>query len=137
MKMKEYGSVPETSSIQRTRRITEIREELLGLREIVNSNYHLTNPDGEDTGEYADTITEAISELEAELEKLLSTDSTSVPEALTPTDDGDFKNLSKDELQSVVKELRTKVLFLNMQSDSDAHEFQRQLEIAEEALKEK
>ena len=70
--MKEYGSAYEMSSIQRTRRITEIQEELLGLREIVDSNYHLTNPDGEDTGEYANTITDTISELEAELEKIMN-----------------------------------------------------------------
>lgn len=138
MKMKEYGSAHEMSSIQRTRRITEIQEELLGLREIVDSNYHLTNPDGEDTGEYANTITDTILELEAELEKLFSSpNSTSIPETVTHTDDGDFEKLSRDELQSVVSELRKKVLFLNRQSDSDAHEFQKQLEIAEEALKRK
>lgn len=135
--MKEFGTNPETPA-HRAQRITNIQKELADLREIVNSNYHIASPDGEDTGEYADTITDAIAELETELEELLSSsNNTSVPETITLTDNSDFSNLSRDELQSVIKVLREKVLFYSRQSDSDAHEFQRQLEIAEEALKEK
>lgn len=118
------------------RRIAEIQHELAELRAMVDANYHLISPDGNDLSDYAQNITETITELETELTELQARSETldSVSE-ITTDSNGDLHSLTEAELFATIKELREKIRSKHIQSDTDTHALQDQLERAEEQLK--